>query len=112
IALDIISIPHAIILKTREIIARDSGIPATHIIMTATHAHAGPQLNPGFWDAVGGLTKQKSQEYANKLPGLIAEGVKLADEKSQPVRISIGSTQENAVNFNRRFLMKDGSFRT
>src|SRR5690606_25900262 len=77
-----------------------------------THAHAGPQLNPAFWDAVGGVPKQKSQEYAKNLPGIIAEGVKLAESKSQPVRISVGSTKEYAVNFNRRFRMKDGSFRT
>lgn len=112
VAMDLISIPHEIVMKTREQISKTSDIPASNVIMTATHAHAGPQLNPAFWDAVGGEPKQKSQAYAESLPGLVADGVKQAESKLQPARLSIGSVEEYAVNFNRRFMMKDGSFRT
>jgi len=111
IALDLISLPHVIVEKTRKLVSSKTGIPMTNIIMTATHVHAGPQMNPMFWDAVGGAAKKKNEEYTENLPSLIAESVMLAIEKIQPVRVSVGRVEERSVNFNRRFLMKDGSFR-
>ncbi len=112
IAVDLISIPHEIIMKTRELIAQTTGIPANNIIMAAIHAHAGPQLNPLFWEAIGGLPKKKSQAYHKSLPGMIAKSVQVAESKLQPARLSVGTVQEKTVNFNRRFFMDDGTFRT
>ncbi len=112
IALDLISIPHEIIVKTRALIERSTGIPATNIIMAAIHAHAGPQLNPLFWKAIGGLPEQKSQQYHHDLPEMITKSVQLAEAELQPARLSVGTIQENTVNFNRRFFMDDGTFRT
>ena len=110
IALDLISLPHAVVAKTRKLITQRTGIPGANIMMTATHVHAGPQMNPLFWEAVGGVPKQKSEAYVSDLPTRIAESVQRAQARLQPVRVSVGTIQENAVNFNRRFLMKDGSF--
>ena len=97
-------------MKARELIAHRIGVPATNIIMVATHAHAGPQLNPLFWNAVGGLPKQKSEQYVKNLPEMIAESVELAEKRLQPVQVFVGTAQQNTINFNRRFLMKDGRF--
>ena len=68
-------------------------------------------MNPLFWEAVGGLPKQKSEAYVKALPEMIVESVLLADDKLQAVRVSTGTVQEHGVNHNRRFLMKDGTFR-
>lgn len=111
IACDLISLPHELVMRTRELISQQTRIPDTNIIMTATHAHAGPQMNPSFWDAVGGEPKQKSREYYSNLPSKIVEGVQLAQKKLQPARVSVGTVKQNTINFNRRFLMKDGTFR-
>jgi neutral ceramidase len=112
IALDMISLPHELVARTRETITQRTGIQGSNIIMTATHVHAGPQMNPLFWESVGGLPKQKSEAYLKDLPAMIAGSVELAKNKLQPVKVSVGTIEENAVNFNRRFLMKDGSFKT
>lgn len=112
IAVDLISIPHEIVLKTRHLIAQTTGIPAGNIILSAIHAHAGPQLNPLFWDVIGGIPKQKSQAYHKSLPQMIAKSVQEAVDKLQPARLSVGTVQETSVNFNRRFLLDDGTFRT
>lgn len=112
ITLDVISLPHELVMKSRELIHTQTGIAVNNIILNATHAHAGPQMNPLFWNVVGGSAKFKSREYTQKLPELIAASVKLAVSKIQPVRVSVGSVQETTISFNRRFLMKDGSFRT
>lgn len=112
ITLDVISLPHLLVMKSRQLIFQQTGIAVNNIILNATHAHAGPQMNPLFWDVVGGSAKLKSQEYTHKLPELIAASVKSAVSKIQPVRVSVGSVQENTISFNRRYLMKDGAFRT
>lgn len=112
ITLDVVSLPHLLVMKSRQLIFQQTGIAVNNIILNATHAHAGPQMNPLFWDVVGGSAKLKSQEYTHKLPELIAASVKSAVSKIQPVRVSVGSVQENTISFNRRYLMKDGAFRT
>ena len=111
IALDLISLPYEIVIKTRELIEQQIGIPKEHVMMTATHLHAGPQMNPLFWEAVGGSPKQKSEAYVKGLPKMIVESVRSADDKLQAVRVSTGTVQEHGVNHNRRFLMEDGNFR-
>ncbi len=112
ITLDVISLPHLLVMKSRQLIFQQTGIVVNNIILNATHAHAGPQMNPLFWDVVGGSAKLKSQEYTHKLPELIAASVKSAVSKIQPVSVSVGSVQENTISFNRRYLMKDGTFKT
>ncbi len=112
ITLDVVSLPHLLVMKSRQLIFQQTGIAVNNIILNATHAHAGPQMNPLFWDVVGGSAKLKSQEYTHKLPELIAASVKSAVSKIQPVRVSVGSVQENTISFNRRYLMKDGTFKT
>ncbi|NQV75639.1 MAG: neutral/alkaline non-lysosomal ceramidase N-terminal domain-containing protein [Bacteroidetes bacterium] len=112
ITLDVISLPHLLVMKSRALIHKQTGIAVNNIILNATHLHAGPQMNPLFWDAVGGSAKLKSQEYTHKLPELIFESVKSAISKIQPVHVSIGNVQETSISFNRRFLMKDGTFKT
>jgi hypothetical protein len=112
ITLDVVSLPHSLVMKSRELVHQQTGIKLNNIILNATHAHAGPQMNPLFWDVVGGSAKLKSQEYTYKLPELVAASVKSAVSKIQPVRIAVGIVQEQTISFNRRFLMKDGSFKT
>ena len=112
ITLDVISLPHLLVMKSRELIHKQTGIALNNIILNATHLHAGPQMNPLFWDVVGGSAKLKSQEYTYMLPELILSSVKSAISKIQPVHVSIGSVQESTISFNRRFLMKNGTFRT
>lgn len=112
ITLDVVSLPHLLVVKSRQLIHQETGIAINNIILNATHAHAGPQMNPLFWDVVGGSAKLKSQEYTHNLPELIMESVKSAVSKIQPVRVSVGSVQEKQISFNRRYLMKDGTFKT
>ncbi|MGQ9621408.1 MAG: hypothetical protein ACUVTX_10560, partial [Bacteroidales bacterium] len=111
IALDMISLPYRVVMETRELIARTTDIPEGNIIMSATHIHAGPQMNPLFWDVVGGEPKQKSEEYVKRLPEMIVKSVKIAITELQPVQVFFSSVIETSVNFNRRFILKDGTFK-
>ena len=66
-------------------IAKDLGIPATHVLLTATHTHS-----------AGG---QRSPNYAEK----IVEAVRLAKERLTPARIGYG-TGESYINVNRQII--------
>lgn len=112
LALDLISLPYGMVLQVRELIAQETDIPVGNVILTATHCHAGPQMNPRFLKAVGSEAEIKSLEYIKQLPKKLLKAIKIADASMQPVQVSFGTFYEDKVNFNRRFLMKDGSFRT
>ncbi|EPR65522.1 putative protein-transmembrane prediction [Cyclobacterium qasimii M12-11B] len=112
IALDLISLPYGLVAETRELIATQTEIPVENLILTATHCHAGPQMNPRFLKNIGGEAEKKSLEYLKQLPEKLLKAIQMAEASLQPVKASIGSFYEEKVNFNRRFLMKDGSFRT
>lgn len=111
VAWDLISLPHSLIVDTRQLIEQRTGIPRSNIVMAATHAHAGPQLNPLFQEQVGGTAMEKSKAYTAKLPEMIAEGVATANGKLQPANVSFGTIEERSIAFNRRFLLKDGTVR-
>jgi hypothetical protein len=66
-------------------IAKDFGIPATHVLLTATHTHS-----------AGG---QRSPDYAQK----IVEAVRLARQRLAPARVGYG-TGESYINVNRQII--------
>jgi hypothetical protein len=66
-------------------IARDLGIPATHVLLTATHTHS-----------AGG---QRGPDYAQK----IVEAVRLAKQRLAPARVGYG-TGESYINVNRQII--------
>ena len=109
---DLISIHRPILEQTRRLVAERTGIRPEHLIVSATHCHAGPQTHPLFLEAVGGEARQLSERYVEELPGMIAESVRLAEVDLQPARMFAGSARENDLAFNRRFLLRNGTVDT
>ena len=66
-------------------IAKDLGIPATHVLLTATHTHS-----------AGG---QRGADYAQK----VVEAVRLARQRLAPARLGYG-TGESYINVNRQII--------
>jgi neutral ceramidase len=66
-------------------IAKDLGMPPTHVLLTATHTHS-----------AGG---QRSPDYAQK----IVEAVRLAKQRLTPARVGYG-TGESYINVNRQII--------
>ena len=109
VACDLISLHRPIVEKTRALLAQRTGLSPDNVILAATHCHGGPQTHPLFLEAVGGEARRLSERYVEALPGMIAESVRLAEADLQPARIFIGKGHEDALTYNRRFLMRDGS---
>ncbi len=88
-------------------IEKATGIPATHIFLTATHTHTGPFLEPTtFFEAA----EAPILAYAKELEEKVVEAVELALGEAKPARMGyiVGYAPER-VAYIRRYKMKDGS---
>jgi hypothetical protein len=107
---DLLGLPRTVVVEARQLIEQKTGIPADHVMISATHTHTGPVI-PGdseIDNLVIGNDKH-CQEYVRQLPKWIAESVEKADKQASAARVSFGSDKESGISFIRRFRMKDGS---
>jgi neutral ceramidase len=108
VACDLISLHRPIVAKARAIIAERTGVSPERVIMAATHCHAGPQTHPPLYNLAPESARKLSEDYVTRLPGMIAESVRLAEADLQPAKMFVGRGREDSISFNRRYLLKDG----
>lgn len=110
VALDLISTTVGIVEDARKLIETQTGIPGSHVMISATHSHTGPVLADGKpRDAVFGGGTKFATDYRADLPKKIAGAVKAADAARKPAVIRHAVGKENGLAFNRRYHMLDGS---
>src|SRR5205085_6618915 len=92
---DLISMPKWIVVEARKIIEARTGIPGSNVMIAATHTHTAPVLYREWSrDETDGGGKPESKEYSRTLPQLISEAVAKANEKLQPMHLSVAKEQE------------------
>lgn len=107
---DLITLPRITVLETRQLIEKQTGIPADHVMLSATHTHTGPSLvRDSVRDNQDGGSGDRARKYTLELPGRIAQAVAEANEKRTPVQVSYAQESEDRLAFCRRFWMKDGT---
>jgi len=107
---DLISLSRPIVEEARKLIGENSGVRGENVMVSATHSHTGPVLRGGSTrNAAQGGEQDVAVKYADELPRLIAESVKLAAEKLTNAVVSAAIGYEEHLSFNRRFFMKDGT---
>ena len=90
----------SIIDEAKEIIEKQAGIPGSHVIIAATHAHSTPR-------AIVGLVDEESHiNYLHSLSTKIAEAVVQARNSSIPSRIGWGSFDAPEYVHNRRWFVE------
>ncbi len=110
VTLDIISVTREITDEARAGIEKTTGIPGAHVMISATHAHTGPELaSRGRRSSAMGGQSQLAVDYTAALPAKIVESVRVAHEKLQPARLKVASGRCEDLAFNRRFYMRDGT---
>ena len=77
-----------------------TGIPASHIIIAATHTHSGPST-------FGGLTPREDG-YIQELTGKLITLVEEAAQNLRPAELSVASGREDTISHYRRLLASDG----
>jgi neutral ceramidase len=107
---DLIGLPRAVVVEARRLIAEKTGIPANHVMISATHTHTAPVVigDSAIDDLVTGGNKL-SKDYAEQLPQWIAQAVAEAHARRAPARVSFATEDEPKLSFIRRFWMKDGT---
>ncbi len=110
VALDLIEVTRAVTDGARAAIERATGIPGTRVLISATHAHTGPQLaERGQHRTVAGEPSALAVTYTEVLAERIAESVRLANERLRPARLSCARGQCAGLTFNRRYFLRDGT---
>jgi hypothetical protein len=110
VVVDLIGITRWVTDQARAQIQETTGISGDHVMISATHAHTGPELaNRGKRSAELGSQKPLALAYTERLPKLITQSVSLANERLQPARLSVAKGHCESLTFNRRYFMRDGS---
>ena len=100
-------IPRELLDRAKTLAASKTGIPATNILVSATHAHSCPTLT-------GVFQSDPDQDYVEFLVNQIAAGIEKAHQQLEPARIGWGVFQgppadQSILLFNRRWLLKEGA---
>ena len=109
VACDLISLRKEVVAETRRLIATATGVRPEHVILSATHCHAGPQMHPMFLSMVPEPARSLGEKYVAELPAKIADAVRRAEADLRPARAWTASEHVQGISFNRRFLLKDGT---
>jgi neutral ceramidase len=82
--------------------SKSTGIPTSHMLISATHTHEAPTV-------AGIFQSDPDKDYVKFLTERIAQGIEKANAARVPARIGWGIGKEPAQVFNRRWKMKPGS---
>lgn len=107
---DLISLTRPIVEEAREIISESSSVKGENVMLSATHTHTAPVLRGGSArNAAQGGEEDIAARYTAGLPKLIAESVRLAEQKLTHASPFAAWGRAENLSFNRRFFMRDGT---
>lgn len=111
---DLIGIATDLSRAVRQRASEKTGIPASQIVISATHSHTAPDYMKELFLNLG-TEKQEAlrAEYIEKLIHGPVDAIVKAHGLARPATVVSGSAvQQTPVSFNRRFVMRDGSVQT
>ncbi len=95
-------VPRTILDRAKALIAQHTSIPASNVLLSATHTHSAPAAAHLF-------QSQADPKYTDLLAVKIADCIRLCVTRLQPARLGYGTGREERLVFNRRFYMKPGT---
>jgi len=102
VVVDSCLIPREIHDAAKILASRKTGIPISHILISATHTHTAPTVT-------GAFQSEPDADYVKFLTTKIAEGIEKAHARLAPAKAGWGSALEPNQVFNRRWKMKPGT---
>jgi hypothetical protein len=109
VSCDLIGVRASTVVGARRLIEERCGVPGEHVLIAATHNHAGP-LSREL--GASGLVGENDEAYLALLERQIASAVEAALYRRAPARLRLALGEERGVAFNRRFVMREGPVRT
>lgn len=111
---DLIGVATDLSQAVRKRAFEKTGIPATNIVISATHSHTAPDYMKELYLKLGNEGQEPLRAaYIDKLINGPVEAIVKAHAAAKPAVLECGSaTQSTPVSFNRRSVMRDGSVKT
>jgi hypothetical protein len=105
VVVDSCMVPRDLLDEAKQLASRATGIPASHMLISATHTHSAPSVH-------GCLGSDKDEEYARFLAPQIAKGIAEAHGRLQPARIGWAFGEDKKDVACRHWVMKPGTAQT
>lgn len=96
VVVDSCMLPRELIEDAKAQAAKKTGIPKSHMLVSATHTHSAPT-------STGVFQSDPDEAYVQYLAGKIAEGIEKAHGRLAPAKIGWSSVNEPSQLFNRRW---------
>ena len=96
---DTCMLPRDLIDRAKAMAARETGLPAERMMISATHAHTAAS-------SMGCLGSRADPDYVAWLPPRLAASIRAAVENLQPARIGWGAVDDWAHTHNRRWIRR------
>ena len=102
IANDIIYVPKAMVARARQRIAKATGVPEGHILISATHTHSGPKTLDPLATSADNVVPKADADYLRFLEDRIVEAGTRAAHDPVPAEIGLAIGDATGVGANRR----------
>ena len=118
---DLIAAAADFTIEVRQRASEKTGIPAAHMIVSATHSHTAPDYTRSLYAYLRSATttgqpdatRELRNKYIASMIDNTVEAIVKANDAAKPVQLESGwCEQQTPVAFNRRFVQKDGSVKT
>lgn len=103
VVVDACMIPREICEEAKALASEKTGIPASHILISATHTHSAATL-------AGVFQSDPDPEYVKTVAPRIAAGIAQAVKHLEPAEFGWAFGSDPAHVFNRRWHMKEGQY--
>lgn len=114
VTLDLVLLRESAGSKLRQAIGEAIGIPASHVLLNASHSHSAP-VSPTYepvWDSplprIDTVDNPAATRWKRLLPDRCVQAVREANAALRPVTLSIGRAYVGEWLFNRRPVSLDG----
>jgi hypothetical protein len=97
--IDNLMMTRAMLDEVKDVAARETGIPADRMLISATHTHSAPSV-------MGALGSRADAAYSASLPGQIVKSIVLAHENLAPAKIGWAVVRDYAHNHCRRWVFR------
>lgn len=109
VSLDLLQLPEVVVKAIRDAVSeKDASINLQHIVLTATHTHTAPVLEPGTPGIPVNPQTMTVEETIAYLAEKISGGIVAAWQDLAPGKMSYG-LDRNSIGFGRRAVYADGS---
>lgn len=109
VGLDLLNAPARLVEAISAQISDRIGLPVSHVTVSATHTHSGPDVGRGH-----GMDDQSYDlvdAWEREAVELVAAAAEAARSSATPATLCVGRGSATGISFNRRLIHRDGSTR-